>query len=192
MNCFARLLMVSVTVAVCSLPAAAQQKRTSPHETVGSVINNDRITVIYGRPYIIKPGTTKVRKIWGDLVPFGQIWRTGADEAALFITEVPIVLGGTTIPAGAYSMWTWPNADGTAKLIINKQVGQWGVNEQGWHNVYDQANDLVRADMKKKDLADTVDQFTISIDKDPDVAGGGVIKLQWEKTEYSVAFSVPK
>jgi len=179
-------------IAACSLPAAAQQKRVSPHETVSWVINNDRITVVYGRPYIIKPGTTEVRKIWGTLVPFGEVWRTGADEATLFVTEVPIVMSGTTIPAGAYSLWTLPNADGTGKLIINKQVGQWGVNEQGWHKVYDQANDVVRADLTKSDLPDTVDQFTISVEKDPANADGGLIKLKWEKTQYSVAFTVAK
>jgi hypothetical protein len=192
MNRIACLLTILGTIVACSLPAAAQQKRVSPHETVGTVINNDRITVVYGRPFIIKPGTTEVRKIWGKLVPFGEIWRTGADEATLFITEVPIVMGGVTIPAGAYSLWTLPNADGTAKLIINKQVGQWGVNEQGWHNVYDQANDVVRADLTKSDLADTVDQFTISIEKDPATPGGGLIKLKWEKTQFAVAFGVPK
>ena len=192
MNRIALSLLFVGMIAACSLPAAAQQRRVSPHETASWVISNDRITVVYGRPYIIKPQTTEVRKIWGTLVPFGEVWRTGADEATLFVTEVPIVMGGATIPAGAYSLWTLPNADGTGKLIINKQVGQWGVNEQGWHNVYDQANDVVRADLTRSDLPDTVDQFTISVEKDPANTDGGLIKLIWEKTQYAVAFTVTK
>ena len=156
------------------------------------MISNDRITVIYGRPYTKAPTTGEVRKIWGGLIPFDKIWRTGADEATLITTEVPIVMGGVTIPAGAYSLWTLPNADGSAKLIINKQVGQWGVDERGWHKVYDAANDVVRADLKKSDLPDSVDQFTISIEPDPDVAAGGLIKLKWEKTQYTAAFMLAK
>jgi hypothetical protein len=192
MNRFARSLVMIGAVAACALPVFAQQKRISPHEVVSRVISNDRMTVIYGRPYTKAPGTGEVRKIWGGLIPFDKIWRTGADEATLITTEVPIVVGDVTIPAGAYSLWTLPKADGTAKLIINKQVGQWGVDERGWHKVYDEANDVVRADMKKSDLPDSVDQFTISIEPDPDVAGGGVIKLKWEKTQYSVGFALAK
>jgi hypothetical protein len=190
MNRFACLLVIALTVVACALPAPAQEKRLSPHEVISQVINNDRIMIVYGRPYTKSPRTGEIRKIWGGLVPYGQIWRLGADEATLMTTEVPIVMGGVTIPAGAYSVWMLPNADGTAKLIINKQVGQWGVTEQGWHKVYDAANDVGRVDLTRSDLADSVDQFTISIEADPNVPGGGLIKLKWEKTQYAVAFGV--
>jgi DUF2911 family protein len=189
---FARSLIFAAVLVACALPAAAQEKRISPHETVSSVIDNDRIMIVYGRPYTVKPGTDVVRKIWGGLVPYDKIWRTGADEATLITTEVPIVMGGVTIPAGAYSLWMLPGADGSAKLIINRQVGQWGVNEQGWHQVYDQANDVVRADMTRSDLADSVDQFTISIERAPAATGGGLIELKWEKTQYAVGFVLAK
>jgi hypothetical protein len=192
MNRFACTLLTAGLIFATTLPAAAQQKRLSPHETVSQVISNDRIMIVYGRPYTKSPRTGEIRKIWGSLVPYGQIWRTGADEATLLTTEVPIVMGGVTIPAGAYSLWTLPNADGTAKLIINKQVGQWGVTERGWHNVYDEANDVVRADMTKSDLPDSVDQFTIAIAPDPAVPGGGLIELKWEKTQYAVGFTMAK
>jgi hypothetical protein len=195
MNRITRSLVLIGAVVLCALaplPALGQQARISPHEVVSAVISNDRIMVVYGRPYTKAPRTGEIRKIWGGLVPYDKIWRTGADEATLITTEVPIVMGGVTIPAGAYSLWMLPSADGSAKLIINKQVGQWGVDEQGWHKVYDQANDVVRADMTKSDLPDSVDQFTISIDRDPAVPGGGLIELKWEKTQYAVAFAVAK
>lgn len=169
-----------------ALPLLAQQKRVSPHETTGSVIDGNRITVVYGRPYSKDPKTSEVRKIWGGLVPYGKVWRTGADEATLLVLQKPIAFGETTIPAGAYTLWTLPNEDGTAKLIVNKQVGQWGVGRSS----YDEKADLARVDLKKEATEAAVDQFTIAIAKSS--AGGGLIKLSWENTQYSVAFTVPK
>jgi hypothetical protein len=122
-----------------------------------------------------------MRKIWGTLVPYGKVWRTGADEATLIITQKPIIFGEVTIPAGAYTLFTLPNEDGTAKLIFNKQIGQWGLQ-------YDEKQDLARVDLKKEPLEPPVDQFTMAIENNP--AGGGVIKLMWENTQYSAAFTV--
>jgi len=190
MNRFASTLVAVAVVLGAGLPALAQQKRLSPHETISSVVSGDRVMIVYGRPYTKSPRTGEIRKIWGGLVPFGQVWRTGADEATLLITQQPIVLAGATIPAGCYSVWTLPNEDGTAKLIINKQIGQWGEDMRTPKNVYDEANDVARVDLKKSDLDDSVDQFTMSVEKDPDVKGGGLIKLKWEKTQYAVAFTV--
>jgi Protein of unknown function (DUF2911) len=190
MNRFASALVAVAVVLAAGLPALAQQKRLSPHETVSSVVSGDRVMTVYGRPYTKSPRTGEIRKIWGGLVPFGKVWRTGADEATLLITQQPIVLGGAAIPAGCYSVWTLPNDDGTAKLIINKQIGQWGESMGNPKDVYDEANDVARVDLKKSDLDDSVDQFTITIEKDPDVKGGGLIKLKWEKTQYAVAFTV--
>src|ERR1700728_2923584 len=108
------------TAMACISPLMAQQKRISPHETISKVIDGNRVTIVYGRPYTKDPTTGQDRKIWGDLVPYGKVWRTGADEATLLITQKTIVMGDATIPAGAYTLWTVPNEDGTAKLIINK------------------------------------------------------------------------
>jgi hypothetical protein len=190
MNRLASTFVIVAVVFATGLPALAQQKRLSPHETISSVVSGDRVMLVYGRPYTKNPRTEEIRKIWGGLVPFGQVWRTGADEATLLITQQPIVLGGATIPAGCYSLWTLPNEDGTAKLIINKQIGQWGVDPRDPKKVYDEANDVARVDLKKSDLDDSVDQFTMSIEKDPDVTGGGLIKLKWEKTQFAVAFTI--
>lgn len=185
MNKFKASLIITAILAG-ALPLMAQGKRLSPHETTGAVIEGNRVTVVYGRPYTKDPRSDEVRKIWGGLVPYGAIWRTGADEATLFITQKPIKFGDTTIPAGAYTLFTLPNEDGTAKLIINKQIGQWGVGPGS----YDEGMDLARVDLKKDALDKPLDQFTMSVAKNP--SGGGVLKLMWEDTQYSAGFTVVK
>ena len=176
-------ILIVAALAITSLPLLA---RISPHETVSGVIDGNRVTVVYGRPYTKDPKSGAPRKIWGTLVPYGQIWRTGADEATLLITQKPIVFGDTTIPAGAYTLWTLPAEDGSAKLVINKQIGQWGAGG----NIYDEKNDLARVDMKKEAIDTPVDQFTMAVEKNP--SGGGVIKLTWENTQYTAPFTVQK
>lgn len=188
MNKVKTTILVAALV-LSALPVAAQSKRAastggnSPHETTSATIDGNRVTIVYGRPFTKHPRTGEVRKIWGGLVPFGKVWRTGSDEATLLVTEKPITFGETTVPAGAYSLYTLPNEDGTAKLIINKQIGQWGTQ-------YDEKKDLARVDLKKEPLNPPVDQFTMAVAKGP--SGGGVIKLMWEDTQYSAPFSVQK
>lgn len=189
MNKFKSILVIAA-IAMSSMPLLAQQKRLSPHETISAVIDGDRVTVTYGRPYSKDPHrgahNGEARKIWGGLVPFGQVWRTGADEATVLIAQKPIVFGDTTVPAGAYTLWTLPAEDGSAKLIINKQIGQWGVGPGS----YDEKQDLARIDLKKTALDTPVEQFTMAVGKNPD--GGGILKMSWENIEYSVPFTVQK
>src|ERR1019366_7709458 len=184
--------LIITAMLVSALPLMAQQKRAastggvSPHETISQVFDgarNNRVTIVYGRPYSKDPKSGEVRKIWGGLVPYGKAWRTGSDEATLIITQKQIVIGETTIPAGAYTLFTLPQEDGTAKLIINKQVGQWGLS-------YDEKQDLARVDLKKDAVETPVDQFTMAVGKNP--SGGGVLKMMWENIQYSVAFTVQK
>jgi hypothetical protein len=84
-------------------------------------------------------------------------------------------------------LWTLPNQDGTAKLIINKQIGQWGLGPGS----YDEKQDLARVDLKKEAVETPVDQFTMEVVKDPSGAGG-VLRMAWEKTAFSVPFTVQK
>jgi hypothetical protein len=179
--------LVAGTPAMAQAAKKKQRERISPHETVSATIDGDELKLVYGRPYSKKPGTDEVRKIWGGLVPYGKVWRTGADEATLLTTKEPIEIGGYSLAAGTYSLFTVPNEDGTAKLIINKRTGQWGVP---YKEETEKDNELARVDLKKKDLDKDVDQFTMAIEKGD--SGGGVLKMQWEKTEYSVDFSVKK
>jgi hypothetical protein len=188
----AAILVVAATL-VTSTPAMAQaakkkqRQRISPHDTINATIDGDEVKLVYGRPYTTKPGTTEVRKIWGGLVPYGQVWRTGADEATLLTTAQPIEIGGYSLAAGTYSLFTVPNEDGTAKLVINKKTGQWGIP---YKEAEEKANELARVDLKKSPLDKTVDQFTMAIE--PEAGGGGVLKMMWENTQYSVPFTVKK
>jgi hypothetical protein len=179
-------ILTAGALVACLSPLMAQQKRISPHETVSKVIDGNRVTIVYGRPYTKDPKTGQNRKIWGELIPFGQVWRTGADEATLLITQKTIQIGETAIPAGAYTLRTLPSEDGSAKLIINKQIGQWGIGPGS----YDKEQDLGRVDLKKEALDAPVDQFTMAISENP--AGGGVLKMMWESTAFSTPFTIQK
>lgn len=176
------LLIIGVAFASIS-PAIAQQKqpRISPLDTVNATIDGNAMKIVYSRPYTKDPKTGEPRKIWGGLVPFGKVWRTGANEATLLTTEKAIDMGGQTIPAGTYSIFTIPEENG-GKLIINKQTGQSGTK-------YDEKQDLVRVDMTKEALSPVVHQFAMAIEKEGD---GGVLKLMWEDSQYEVPFTVKK
>jgi hypothetical protein len=182
------VLLALAAFALGGLTSLAQQPRprASPHETVGQVIDGNRVTIVYGRPYTKHPRTGEARKVWGELVPYGRVWRTGADEATLLITQQPIEIGGSTVPAGAYTLWTLPAEDGSAKLIINKQVGQWGAGQ----GIYDEAQDVARVDLKKETLPAPVDQFTMAVERNP--AGGGILKMSWDTAAYSIPFTVKR
>ena len=177
-----KLTLPTVLVALTLLSGASLLARVSPHETVSAVIDGNRVTITYGRPYTTKPGTSEARKIWGALVPYGQVWRTGADEATVLITQKNLDMGGTIIPAGAYTLWTVPEENG-GKLVICKEIGQWGTQ-------YKEGQDLARVDLKRESLESPVHQFTIAISKAP--GGGGEIKLQWEDAQYIAPFTVKK
>ena len=183
MKRFASALFILTAALGSVTPLSAQQNKISPHETYSRVIDGNRITIVYGRPYSKNPKSDEIRKIWGGLVPYGKVWRMGADEATLLITQQPILLGETTLPAGAYTLFALPDETGPSKLIVNRQLGQWGLQ-------YDATQDIARIDLKKDPLEKTVSQFTIVIDKNP--AGGGVLKLQWENTQFSVPFAVKR
>ena len=179
MKSFNRTLLALSLVLVAALPAIGQErKRVSPHETVTADIDGASVTIVYGRPYSKDPKSGATRKIWGELVPYGKVWRTGADEATLLTTTQALDIGGTSIPAGKYSLFTLPDEKGGAKLIVNKETGQWGTK-------YDEKQDLARIDMKKDAADKPVDQFTIAIEKNP--AGGATLKMSWENVQYSVA-----
>jgi hypothetical protein len=165
------------------LPLHAQEKRVSPHETVSASIDGAQIKVVYGRPYTKDPKSGEMRKIWGGLVPFGQVWRMGADEATLLTTDRDLAMGGTKIPAGTYSLYLQPEENGSAKLIVNKQTGQWGTK-------HDESQDFAKIEMKKNPLAPAVNQFTITLDKNS--SGGGTLRLKWETTVYSTPIKVQK
>jgi hypothetical protein len=165
-------------------PAPAPRQRTSPHDTISARIDTCRITVVYGRPYSKDPKSGEIRKVWGTLVAAGKPWRTGADEATLFITQLPLDLAGTHLPAGAYTLYTLLAEDGSAQLLINKKLGQWGADP------YDATQEFAKVPLTKEALEPQLDQFTMALERNP--AGGGFLRLKWETTQFSVPFTVKK
>ncbi|MDQ6810159.1 MAG: DUF2911 domain-containing protein [Verrucomicrobiota bacterium] len=174
--------LLSIAVPLFAQEHKEEHKVLSPLDTVTANVDGAEIKISYSRPFTKHPETGAVRKIWGTLVPYGKVWRTGANNATTLTTSQPLEFGGTTIPAGTYSLFTIPEENG-GKLIINKQTGQSGLK-------YDEKQDVVRVDMKRAAAEKPVDQFTIAIDKGG--MGGGSLKLTWENAEYSVPFTVKK
>jgi hypothetical protein len=153
--------------------AAAQQPRPSPAGTAKATIDGATIQIDYSRPSV------RGRKIMGGLVPYGQVWRTGANEATTLTTDKAITVGGLAVPAGKYTLYTLPG-ESEWKLIVNKQTGQWGTE-------YDEKQDLGRVALTKKATTAPVEQFTIGLDK---AATGGTLKLAWENTELTAPIAV--
>jgi len=144
----------------------------SPRDTIRAVVTGANLMVDYGRPW--KRG----RDVFGGIVPWNRVWRTGANAATQLRTDRDLVIGGVTVPAGMYTLWSLPSQGGW-KLIINRQVGQWGTQ-------YDEAQDLARIDMQAETPASPVEQFTIAVAPDP---SGGVLRLAWDRTQASVRFT---
>ena len=116
------------------------------------------------------------RKIFGELVPYGKVWRTGANEATTFVPSSDVVVGGKTVPAGNYTIFTIPNADKWT-LIINKKTGEWGIPYKY------EGEELGRVDMKVSKLPSPVENFTISYEK---TGNGCTMNIDWETTRASV------
>lgn len=186
----AALSVGGASTLIAQQPAAGGQAqrapapRVSPPAVSGMVVEGNRVTVYYAKVGVKDPKTKEDRKIWGGLVPFGKVWRLGANEATLLTTEKPITIGSVEVPAGAHSLYMWPNEDGSAKLIINKQVGQWGAT-------YNESMDLGRVDLTKAAQATPNDALTITVGRGEGGAGG-VIKIAFADAEYSVPFTVKK
>lgn len=198
------LLLTTALFSVVSLFAQAEKKAkqpaaplpgagtggATPHATTSAVIGPNRregsmITITYGRPYRVHPRKGgEARKIWGGLVPWGKADRLGADEATLFINQHPVEFGGTTIPAGAYTLYIVPSETGASKLAFSKNIGKWGVP-------VDETSDVARVDLKKESLSETVDQLTIAVENAPPTMNG-VLKIKWDQTQFSAPFTVKK
>jgi hypothetical protein len=178
-----RFILAVIAAAAIAMPMSAQQARKSPHETISKVLGDNRVTITYGRPYTKDPGTGAPRVIWGGIVPWDSPYRLGADEATTLITQKPITIGGTLVPAGAHTLYEIPSESGASKLAISTNVGEWGVPVEVTH-------DLARVDLKKESLDKPVDQLTLAIEKDGN--GGGVLKIMWETTQFSVAIGKPE
>jgi Protein of unknown function (DUF2911) len=133
------------------------------------------IKVDYSSPRV------KGRKIFGDLVPYGQVWRTGANEATTFVTDTNLSIEGKDVPAGNYTLFTIPNQDKWT-LIISKKTGEWGIP-------YPEGQDLVRADMSASKTPAPVENFTMSFHE---MGNGCHMYIDWESTRATIEISEKK
>jgi hypothetical protein len=161
----------------CATFAAAQQDKSQrpspPAQAQCKLADGKTITVDYSSP------RANGRKIMGGLVPYGQVWRTGANEATTFVTGADLTVAGKDVPAGSYTIFTVPTADGWT-LIINKHTGQWGIPYKY------ESEELARVPMSASKTAGPVENFTISFDQS---GGGCTLQLSWENTQAKVKFS---
>lgn len=144
----------------------------SPADSVQATLGEVSLTVRYHRP------SMRGRVIFGNVVPWNQVWRTGANAATELETSADLLIGGTTIPAGKYTLWTIPSPLGW-KLIVNRNTGQWGT-------AYAAQHDLVRLDMNVEPTTRQVEQFTIAIEPQGD---RGVLNLEWGRTRAWIPLS---
>jgi hypothetical protein len=149
-------------------------KELSVRDTTRADIGKAAFTVDYGRPLV------RGRVLLGNVIPYDEVWRTGANAATQFSTSAPITLAGLKLPAATYTLWTLPHQDG-ADLIVNKQIGQWGTE-------YHKALDLGSAKLKTEQVATPVEKFTIAIESKD--AGHGTLVLEWGSFRWTAQIVV--
>jgi Protein of unknown function (DUF2911) len=166
------LILVAIALAALAAMVVAQGNKPAspPGEATLKFDDGKTVTIEYSRP------SMRGRKIFGGLVPYDEVWRTGANAATSLKTDVALAIGGANVPAGSYTLYTLPGAT-SWKLIINKQAGQWGTE-------YNRSQDLARVDMKVSQRSSPIEEFTISFEK----TGGNsaALKLEWDTTVASV------
>src|SRR5258708_26601629 len=157
-------------------PAQDKSKRPSPPASAECKFSDGKtIKVDYSSP------RAKGRKIFGAasekaLVPYGEIWRTGANDATTFVTDTNLTAGGKAIPAGSYTIFTIPKADKWT-LIVNKKTAEWGIPYKY------EADELARVDMQVSKTTAPVENFVIAFDQ----AGSKcALRMEWENTRPTV------
>ena len=178
-----KFTLIAVSLFVVAMCASAQMnmsddksKRPSPPASAACKFSDGKtIKIDYSSP------RAKGRKIFGEasekaLVPYGQIWRTGANDATTFVTDTNLNVGGKAVPAGSYTIFTVPKADAWS-LVISKKTGEWGTDYPG------EKEDLVRAPMTVSKTSAPVENFTVAFDQ----AGSKcTLRMEWENTRSSV------
>ncbi|MEJ2679486.1 MAG: DUF2911 domain-containing protein [Gemmatimonadota bacterium] len=169
-----RVPQVDVPAVARAWGARPQPGQLSPRDTASADIGQAHVVVDYSRP------SMRGREIFGGIVPFGEVWRTGANAATQLITDRDLVIGDTNLPAGTYSLFRLPT-DTSWTLIINKQNGQWGTQ-------YDSAQDFARIPMTVTHTDQPVERFTVTVT--PNGADGGTLAFEWAQMKGTVPFTV--
>jgi Protein of unknown function (DUF2911) len=161
-------------LAFFSVSACAQQDKSSrpspPEKAECKLAGGKSVTVDYSSP------RAKGRKIFGGLVPYDKVWRAGANEATSFVADTDLSVGGTTVPAGRYTIFAIPNPDRWT-LVISKKTGEWGTAYPG------PGDDLARIDMKASKLSSPLENFTIAFDQG---GSGCTMHMDWENTRATI------
>ncbi len=154
------------------------KERASPEGLAEYKQGNVHIKVLYSRPF------KKGRTIFGGLVPYGKVWRTGANEATHFDTNHDLMIKEKVLKKGQYTLWTIPG-EGSWVIIFNTQKGQWGINSQGEAN-RNPTNDVLTVEVPRLDSSQEVEQFTVAIQE-----SGQEIEmlLMWDRVLVSVPIS---
>jgi len=147
----------------------------SPSVTEKATLGGKLVVVLYSSP------RRRNRTILGNVVPYGQVWRTGANQATVLVTDDAFDLGGTSIPGGSYSLWTEPKKDGGVDLIVNGQYSQWGTN-------YDSTRNVARVPMKVSTVSSPQENFTITIT--PTNGSVGDLKIAWDTFIWTVPITM--
>ena len=170
--------MSAIAISLCLVAAvsfaADAKKPLSPPAKAEATIGGAKLSVDYSAP------SRRNRTFMGELVPYGKVWRTGANAATTFNTSTDVMIGNLHVPAGTYTLYTIPG-EKEWTIIVSKQTGQWGSN-------YDETKDLGRVKMNVKSLSKPVETFVIGLK--PGAAKAGMLTLAWENTEASVPVSV--
>lgn len=165
---------LAVTFLATQVSAQDKSSRPSPPAQAKCDLGGGKtLTIDYSSP------RAKGRKIMGELVPYGKVWRAGANEATTFVTDADLTVGGTTVPAGSYTIFTVPDQNKWS-LVISKKTGEWGTAYPG------PSDDLARIDMKASKTPSMVENFTIAFDKS---GSGCTLRMEWENTRASVDVS---
>lgn len=158
-----------VFIAFVAFSACAQDKSKRPSPPMSSVfkVGTANVKISYGAPSV------KGREIWGKLVPYGQVWRTGANEATIFETDADIKVEGQTLPKGKYGLFTVPG-ESEWVIVFNKKAEQWGAYD------YKAADDVLRVKVPAA-AGDMQEQLKIE-------GSGNAVTISWEKVK--VVFKV--
>lgn len=169
-----RMFAIAAVFAVAVFGQEQKKKaRPSPPAETSVEVGGKRIAIKYSAP------SMRGRKIFGDLVPFGQVWRAGANEATALHTDGTLSIGNLSVPPGDYTLYVLPTAT-SWELIVNKQTGQWGT-------VYKAESDLGRVKMALSKAPGAVETYKMTLVKD---GPGAKLQLEWENTVATVSIAV--
>jgi len=165
-----QFVKVVIVMCVFVVTSFAQQPASPPASAQCKFADGKTIKVDYSSPRM------RGRKIYGGLVPSGEVWRTGANAATTFVPNTDVNVGGTNVPAGSYTIFTIPNTDKWV-LIINKKTGEWGIPYKY------ESDELARVDMKVSRIPAPVENFTIAFEEK---GSSCTMNLDWENTRASI------